>query len=47
MCIVPQDYAYPADELMPLSCKGRVRGIDRSRGSIDEALGRLAIEWCV
>lgn len=34
-----QDYAYPADELMPLSCKGRVRGIDRSRGSVDEALG--------
>ena len=36
----PQNFAYPADELMPLSCKGRVRGVDRSRGSVDEALGR-------
>lgn len=25
---------------MPLSCKGRVRGVDADRGDIDEALGR-------
>lgn len=30
-CRSNQDYAYPADELMPLSCKGRVRGKDKSR----------------
>ena len=35
-----QTYAYPADELMPLSCKGRVRGVQPSRGHIDDALGR-------
>ena len=35
-----QEHAYPADELMPLTCKGRVRGLDRGRGDIDEALGR-------
>ena len=34
-----QDHAYPADELMPLTCKGRVRGRDRNRGDIDDALG--------
>ena len=33
-------YAYPADELMPVSCKGRVRGVTPSRGDIDDALGR-------
>eukprot|EP00035_Acanthoeca_spectabilis_P006217 m.121951 g.121951 ORF g.121951 m.121951 type:complete len:800 (+) comp13403_c2_seq1:180-2579(+) len=35
--------AYPADELMPLSCKGRVRGVDASRGDIDEALGNFSL----
>ena len=35
-----QDHAYPADELMPLSCKGRVRGVDPSRGDVDDALGK-------
>lgn len=35
-----QDHAYPADELMPLTCKGRVRGEDRNRGDIDDALGK-------
>lgn len=35
-----QDHAFPADELMPLSCKGRVRGVQTSRGDIDDALGR-------
>jgi mannosidase alpha-like ER degradation enhancer 3 len=34
--------AFPADELMPLSCKGRVRGIDQDRGEVDEALGKYA-----
>ena len=34
------NHAYPADELMPLSCKGRYRGVDQSRGDIDDALGK-------
>ena len=33
-------HAFPADELMPLSCKGRVRGLSQSRGEVDDALGR-------
>ena len=32
--------AYPADELMPLSCRGRVRGVEPDRGDIDDALGK-------
>lgn len=36
-------YAYPADELMPLSCKGRVRGQEPNRGDIDESLGKFAL----
>ena len=35
--------AYPGDELMPLSCKGRVRGVTSSRGDIDDALGNFAM----
>ncbi|EDQ92960.1 uncharacterized protein MONBRDRAFT_13474 [Monosiga brevicollis MX1] len=35
--------AFPADELMPLSCKGRVRGRDKSRGDIDDALGHFSL----
>lgn len=35
-----QDHAYPADELMPLTCRGRVRGLEPSRGDIDDALGK-------
>uniref|UniRef100_A0A6P7HCH9 ER degradation-enhancing alpha-mannosidase-like protein 3 n=1 Tax=Diabrotica virgifera virgifera TaxID=50390 RepID=A0A6P7HCH9_DIAVI len=31
--------AYPADELMPLSCAGRYRGISPNRGDIDDSLG--------
>ena len=38
---VVQKYAFPADELMPLSCQGRVRGVTKSRGDIDDALGRF------
>ena len=36
-------YAHPADELMPLSCKGRYRGSEVSRGDIDEALGNFSL----
>ncbi|CAF3706209.1 unnamed protein product [Rotaria socialis] len=36
-------YAYPADELMPLSCKGRYRGSELSRGDIDDALGNFSL----
>jgi len=35
--------AYPADELMPLSCKGRYRGREPSRGDIDDALGNFSL----
>ncbi|CAJ0565963.1 unnamed protein product, partial [Mesorhabditis spiculigera] len=36
-------HAYPADELMPLSCKGRQRGVTPSRGDVDEALGNFSL----
>ncbi|CAF2956774.1 unnamed protein product [Rotaria sp. Silwood2] len=36
-------YAYPADELMPLSCKGRYRGSEPSRGDIDDPLGNFSL----
>ncbi len=35
--------AWPADELMPLSCRGRYRGREPSRGDIDEALGNFSL----
>jgi hypothetical protein len=41
--LAAQTNAYPADELMPLSCKGRVRGVDESRGDIDDALGNFSL----
>lgn len=34
------DNAFPADELMPLSCKGRIRGVSESRGDMDDILGK-------
>lgn len=34
------DNAYPADELMPLSCQGRWKGVTPSRGDMDDALGK-------
>ncbi|XP_020300609.1 ER degradation-enhancing alpha-mannosidase-like protein 3 isoform X2 [Pseudomyrmex gracilis] len=37
------DNAYPADELMPLSCKGRYRGSERDRGDIDSTLGNFSL----
>ncbi|CAH2211437.1 jg2204, partial [Pararge aegeria aegeria] len=33
------DNAYPADELMPLTCKGRWRGVTPNRGDLDDVLG--------
>jgi mannosidase alpha-like ER degradation enhancer 3 len=36
-------YAYPADELMPLTCKGRTRGKTPSRGDVDDALGNFQL----
>ncbi|CAG5867334.1 unnamed protein product [Menidia menidia] len=36
-------HAYPADELMPLSCKGRVRGEEPNRGDIDDSLGKFSL----
>ncbi|KAG8038685.1 hypothetical protein G9C98_000240 [Cotesia typhae] len=35
--------AYPADELMPLSCKGRYRGSELDRGDIDSTLGNFSL----
>ncbi|RZF46376.1 hypothetical protein LSTR_LSTR007909 [Laodelphax striatellus] len=35
--------AYPADELMPLSCAGRWRGSHASRGDIDDTLGNFSL----
>ncbi|XP_038637389.1 ER degradation-enhancing alpha-mannosidase-like protein 3 isoform X1 [Scyliorhinus canicula] len=37
------EHAYPADELMPLSCRGRVRGLEPSRGDVDDALGKFTL----
>ncbi|XP_041098539.1 ER degradation-enhancing alpha-mannosidase-like protein 3 isoform X2 [Polyodon spathula] len=36
-------YAYPADELMPLSCRGRVRGLEPNRGDVDDILGMFSL----
>ncbi|KAF3823352.1 hypothetical protein GH733_010788 [Mirounga leonina] len=38
-----QEHAYPADELMPLTCRGRVRGQEPSRGDVDDALGKFSL----
>ncbi|TNN07273.1 ER degradation-enhancing alpha-mannosidase-like protein [Schistosoma japonicum] len=35
--------AFPADELMPLTCKGRYRWSGFSRGDIDDALGNFSL----
>ena len=37
------DNAFPADELMPLSCKGRYRGREPDRGDLDEAMGNFSV----
>lgn len=36
-------YAYPADELMPLSCRPRYRGVEANRGDVDDALGNFSL----
>ncbi|KAJ8895378.1 hypothetical protein PR048_000710 [Dryococelus australis] len=38
-----QENAYPADELMPLSCRGRWRDREPSRGDIDDTLGNFSL----
>jgi len=35
--------AWPADELMPLSCRGRFRGKEPNRGDIDDAMGNFSL----
>ncbi|CAH2012072.1 unnamed protein product [Acanthoscelides obtectus] len=35
--------AYPADELMPLSCAGRYRGVSPNRGDIDDSMGNFSL----
>lgn len=35
--------AYPADELMPLSCKGRYKDPLNSRGDLDDTLGNFSL----
>ncbi|XP_023950871.1 ER degradation-enhancing alpha-mannosidase-like protein 3 [Bicyclus anynana] len=37
------DNAYPADELMPLTCKGRWRGVTPNRGDLDDVLGNFSL----
>uniref|UniRef100_A0A4W5MQK9 alpha-1,2-Mannosidase n=1 Tax=Hucho hucho TaxID=62062 RepID=A0A4W5MQK9_9TELE len=34
---------FPTDELMPLTCRGRVRGLEPSRGDVDDALGKFSL----
>jgi len=36
-------HAYPADELMPLSCKGRYRDPSNPRGHMDQVLGNYTL----
>lgn len=36
-------HAFPADELMPLSCKGRYRDVEFNRGDLDDALGNFSL----
>ncbi|XP_018647200.1 LOW QUALITY PROTEIN: mannosyl-oligosaccharidealpha-1,2-mannosidase-r el ated [Schistosoma mansoni] len=38
-----KDNAFPADELMPLTCKGRYRWTGVNRGDIDDALGNFSL----
>ncbi|KAF7232634.1 hypothetical protein EG68_08520 [Paragonimus skrjabini miyazakii] len=38
-----KENAFPADELMPLSCKGRARNVETSRGDVDDALGNFSL----
>lgn len=35
--------AFPADELMPLSCRGRYRDVEANRGDLDDALGNFSL----
>jgi mannosidase alpha-like ER degradation enhancer 3 len=37
------DYAFPHDELMPISCKPRIRGVTKSRGDVDDSLGNFSL----
>ncbi|GAU94660.1 hypothetical protein RvY_06391-2 [Ramazzottius varieornatus] len=37
------DHAFPADELMPLSCKGRFRSQGIGRGDVDDAMGNYSL----
>lgn len=37
------EHAYPADELMPLSCKGRWRTKGNNRGDMDDVLGNYSL----
>ncbi|KAL3079211.1 hypothetical protein niasHT_007301 [Heterodera trifolii] len=36
-------HAFPHDELMPLSCQGRQRGVSPSRGDVDDVLGNFSL----
>ncbi|XP_063911452.1 ER degradation-enhancing alpha-mannosidase-like protein 3 [Zophobas morio] len=37
------NYSYPDDELKPLSCEGRSRGRDSSRGELDSCMGNFSL----
>ncbi|CAD5230317.1 unnamed protein product [Bursaphelenchus okinawaensis] len=36
-------HAFMADEIMPISCKPRIRGKTRSRGDVDDSLGNFSL----
>uniref|UniRef100_A0A914HBZ6 alpha-1,2-Mannosidase n=1 Tax=Globodera rostochiensis TaxID=31243 RepID=A0A914HBZ6_GLORO len=36
-------HAFPHDELMPLTCQGRKRGVTPSRGDVDDVLGNFSL----
>ncbi|KAH7729181.1 ER degradation-enhancing alpha-mannosidase-like 3-like protein [Aphelenchoides avenae] len=37
------EHAFPHDELMPISCKPRIRGVTPSRGDVDDSLGNFSL----
>lgn len=36
-------HAFMADEVMPITCKPRIRGKTRSRGDVDDSLGDFSL----
>lgn len=38
-----KEHAFLADEVMPISCRARVRGRTQSRGDVDDSLGNFSL----